>query len=108
GIKNTLDTYVDSNNEISLTDKLTFKVNESMESGQEIIKRVMRFFKEVYEAHHGSAIFVVSHGNTMRTFLQYIGYAKPHQIPASSIENTGYFQVDFDGEKFRVTEVSGI
>ena len=88
--------------------KMKYKHTEVMESAEEGALRLLNYIVKAEKKYHGKTILLVSHGNIMRSLLTHLGWAKFNELPVGSIENTGYFVLESDGENFRVMETSGI
>ena len=103
-----LNHILDIQNGMSEDEKFAYKSNPDMENGNEVVERVMKFFRSLEQSHKGETILVVSHGNTMRTLLFYLGYAKHHEIPAGSVINTGFVRLSQAGDSVKAEELSGV
>jgi broad specificity phosphatase PhoE len=103
-----LNEILDTDGIFTEEEKLTYKQNDMMESGEEMMKRFSHFLIPILEKSEGKTIVCVVHGNIMRTFLAYIEYVKHHEIPVGSVKNTGYVKLIYDGYRFHVQELSNI
>ncbi len=81
---------------------LEYKHTNEMESVEEAAIRLINYLKEILVIHKNQTIMIVSHGNIIRCFLNYIGHAKFHHLPSGSIENTGYVVIETDGNYFKI------
>lgn len=84
------------------------RLADDMESAEEVISRFITALREISVAYPGKQVLLVSHGNVMRSFLVHLGYATFKELPAHSLENTGYFILESDGVDFFLREVHGI
>lgn len=88
--------------------KMKYKHSERMESAEEGALRLLKYIIAAEEKYRGKTILLVSHGNIMRCLLTQLGWAKFDELPIGSIDNTGYFVLESDGENFEVIETFGI
>lgn len=88
--------------------KMRYKHTPSMESAEEGALRLLGFLKETAISREGEIILVVCHGNIMRSLLTYLGWAKYDELPNGSIENTGYFILETDGDNFSIKGTVGV
>ena len=88
--------------------KMQYKHSPSMESAQEGATRLLNFIKEIAVAYQGKTILVVAHGNIMKSLLTHLEYAKYDELPNGAIENTGFFVLESNGEKFNIMKTHGI
>lgn len=90
------------------TAKMKYKHTETMESAEEGALRLLKYIITAEKKYHGKTILLVSHGNIMRCLLTHLGWAKFDELPTGSIENTGYFVLESDGNTFEIIETWGI
>lgn len=88
--------------------KLAYKHGPEFESAEEGALRLLEFLKEIAVGYRDKTVLVVCHANIMKSLLTYLGWAKFDELPSGTIENTGYFVLETDGEKFLIRETSGI
>jgi len=93
-----------------LTEKewLQHRVDESMETGEEVVSRALLFLREIAVGNLGKTILTVCHGGIMRDLLVHLGWAKQSELRRFAIQNTGYFILESDGIDFFVTDTKGI
>lgn len=103
-----LNHVLDNQNDMSEEEKFAYKSNPDMENGNEVIERLMKFFREIEQKHIDETILIVSHGNTMRTLLFYLQYAKHHEFPAGAVKNTGYILFQQSSSQLIVKKVIDI
>jgi broad specificity phosphatase PhoE len=89
-------------------EKFFHKVTPDSESAEEAVNRFQAFLDTVVLLYKGKQILVVNHGGLMRFLLMKIGWAKFDELPSGSIENTGYYVLETDGETHIVREAHGI
>ncbi len=89
-------------------EKLEYRFSPEGESAYEAVNRLTGFIKELSQKHIGKNVLVAAHGNIMRMFLVVHGWANYHELPHGTIENTGYYVIDSDGEHFEITETYGV
>lgn len=89
-----------------LTDKEKMKIKlvQDMENEEEMLSRFIIFLREIATAYSGKAVLVVNHEHMMRILLIHTGFAKYDDLPAGSIDNTGYIKLVTDGVDFFVKE----
>lgn len=85
-------------------EKFLYKFFPDGESAQDAVNRFLKFLKEIIPLYEGKTILVVNHGEVMRRFLVYIGWAKFNELPVGTIKNTGYYVLETNGEKFNIKE----
>ncbi|MDE2311693.1 MAG: histidine phosphatase family protein [Patescibacteria group bacterium] len=88
--------------------KRNFKYSYAYESDNQIADRMLLFLRELAVTFLGKTLLVVAHGSIMRSTLMRLGYAVSDELPAGSIENTGYVVLQSDGVDFFVKETKGI
>jgi broad specificity phosphatase PhoE len=82
------------------------RLNEAMETNEEIVARMLSFLRETAITYPDKSILVVSHCDILLTFLAHIGYIRPDEI--LEFTNTGYFKLSSDGKEFSVQETKGL
>ena len=95
-------------NNLPKKERFKFKLQDNIESDEEIVSRLITFLRETAIAYPGKKILIVCHGGLMRTFLIHLGFAEYEELPSGSIKNTGYAVVESDGVDFFVKETFGI
>ncbi len=88
--------------------KRNFKYSYEYESDNDIAARMFLFLREIAVVFAGKTVLVVSHGSIMRGMLMHLGYATTGELPAGSIENTGYVVLESDGVDFFIKETKGV
>lgn len=86
--------------------KYLYKVDEDVESDEEVMSRFFTFLREVALANLNKKVLVVTHGGVMRTALVHLG--EFDELIPHSISNLGYFVLESDGVEFFVKEKHGI
>ena len=99
---------LEKRNNLPKKERFKFKLQNDIESDEEIISRLITFLRETAFAYPGKRILVVCHGGLMRFFLIHLGFAEYDQLPSGSIKNTGYIVLESDGIEFFVKETYGI
>jgi len=99
---------LEKRNSLPKEERFKFKLQNNIESDEEIVSRLITFLREAAIAYPGKKILVVCHGGLMRTFLIHLGFAEYEELSGGSIENTGYAIVESDGIDFFVRETKGI
>jgi phosphoserine phosphatase len=89
-------------------EKMNFRMVPDMESMEEAAKRLITFLREAGVVYAGENLLIVCHGGLMRYFLLKLGYASYAELPAGSIDNTGYLVVESDGIDFMIKETHGV
>ena len=92
----------------SESQRQTFKPYPDYESNSEIAGRMLTFLREAAVTYTAKTVLVVAHGSILRSLLFHLGFAKTDELPAGSIENTGYVVLQSDGVDFFVKETKGI
>ena len=86
----------------------SFKIDPDIETDEEISERFVVKLREIAVAYPGKTVLVVSHGGTIRSFLERMGYAPKGSLKGGSFKNAGYIKVLSDGVDFFIKEVNGI
>ena len=89
-------------------EKLNYKHSKLMESVTEGAVRLLSFINESIANASGKNILIVAHGNIMRSLLNYLGYAKFDELPAGSLENTGYFVLEENDSNYIIKNTVGV
>ena len=87
---------------------MAFKLEEGVETDQEIVSRVQRFLQIIHDKFADKQILTVCHGALMRVFLIYLDYARYGQFDADSVDNLGYVNIITDGVEIEILEVRGV
>lgn len=95
-------------NGLSDTEKMKIKLSEDMENEEEALARLIIFLREASVAYLGKTILVVCHGNIIRSLLVHLGEARYDELPAGTVENTGYVKLESDGIDFFIKEIVGV
>lgn len=93
---------------LSREEQLKFKFSDDYESDEELVSRFITALREIAVAYSNQTILVVSHGATLRTFLEHIAFDQFGQLPAGSIKNCASVKLESDGIDFFVKEVDEI
>lgn len=93
---------------LSDEERKKFKLDDDVESDEEVVSRFITSLREIAAAHPGKTVLVVSHGGCIRQFLMHAGYAPYGGLPPGAIGNTAYAVIDSDGVDFFIREVNGI
>jgi probable phosphoglycerate mutase len=93
---------------LSDSQKPHFKYSFGYESDADIAARMITFLREIAVGFAGKTVLVVAHGSIMRATLMHLGFARQEELPAGSIENTGYVVLESDGVDFFLKETKGI
>lgn len=93
---------------MSEEENFRYKIDESMESDEEVVTRLITFLREAAIANPGKTILMVTHGGMMRVFLNHIGFGDFRYFRTSYISNTAYMKLISDGVDFFVEETKGI
>jgi len=84
------------------------KLRADIESDEEIVTRMLTFFRETAVAYPDKNVLVVSHGSIIRSFLVKLGFATNQELSPGSIANLGFAQIDCNGVDFEVKMTEGI
>lgn len=95
-------------NQLSKDERLKYQFDEDIETDQELIRRLYRFFQKVHSAHPGEKLLTVSHAALLRTFLIYLDVARYGQMGYSSLDNLGYIIISTDGSLVELIKVHGL
>lgn len=90
------------------TDLWNYKIIDDMESEGEAVHRFMEFLKQTATSFEGKNVFIVGHGNLMRSFLVQLKYGTLKELKPGSLSNAGYIKVKCDGKSFSLEEVVGV
>ncbi len=93
---------------LTIQQRMNFKYEPTQESDAEVVSRTIVFLREIGAPYAGKTVLVVAHGSLMRSFLKHVGYAAYDELPAGSVDNTGYFVLETDGVDFFIKETKGI
>ena len=88
---------------------LEHKIDEGVETGEEVVSRVFTFIREVAIGNPGKTILIVCHGGVMQNLLVHLGWSGQNELRAgTAIQNTAYFVLETDGSDMRVISTKGI
>lgn len=93
---------------LSEEDSWNFKLDEDVETDEEIVSRFLVHIREIAVAYPNKTVLVVSHGGPLRMFLAKTGYATKKELPGGAFKNGGYIKVLSDGVNFFIKEAEGI
>lgn len=99
---------LDKLQDLSEEESWSFKVDQDVESDQELVERFMLKLREIAASFPGKNVLVATHGGCIRTFLMKTGYVKYGELPPGAFKNAGYVKVLSDGLDFFIEEVQGI
>lgn len=85
-----------------------FKLHPSMENDIELMQRYDGFLSDTYQKYKGKNLLAVSHGDFMRTSLIHLSFCKYGELHGGSIENLGYYVLEFDDENRKIVKTQGI
>lgn len=88
--------------------KHAYKYAPDIDSAEEAAQRLIQYMREISVAYPGKTVLLVNHGNNIRSFLTYIGYAKYDSLPSGAIKNGAYVVLTCDGVDFFVKETYGV
>ncbi len=106
-LKKLLTDFVEKLEQLPDEEYWNYKHFPDMESEQEALDRFTTTLKKIAAEHPGKKILVVGHGNLMRNFLNFTGYANHHELPPMSFANAGYIVTKTNGAKFMLEDVFG-
>ena len=95
---------LEERNNLPKEKRFKFKLQNDIESDEEVISRLITFLRETAFAYPEEKILIVCHGGLMRLFLIHLGFVEYNQLPSGSIKNTAYFVLESDGIEFFVKE----
>lgn len=87
---------------------LKHRIDDSVETGEEVVSRVLTFIREVAVGNPGKTILTVCHGGLMRDLLVHLGWADQRSLRKYAIQNTAYFVLETDGSDMKVISTEGI
>jgi len=93
---------------LSENGRMQFRIADDAESYQEMIERLLQFFRPAALAYPGKNVLVVSHGGLMRLLLVYLGWAEHGELPPGAVTNAGLIVLQSDGIEFWVEHVDGV
>lgn len=99
---------LEESKELAKAERMTFRLDEDVETDQELIDRLYRFFKIVHKQFPNQKVLTVSHGALMRVFLIYLDIARYGQMGYSSMDNLGYLIITTDGQEVELLMAHGI
>ena len=79
-----------------------------VETNEQIVARVFTFLREVSIAHQNQTVLVGTHGGILRQVLIHLGFATEAALPAGSVKNLAYVELESDGVEFSVKEIAGV
>lgn len=101
-----LENLIESYRELSDEEINKHKVDESYESNDEMISRVITFLREIAVANSGKTVLIVSHGSLLRTLLIHLGYFTHKDAPYRIIYSAGFVKLMSDGVEFKILEIN--
>jgi len=103
-----LQTALDIREQLSREERFRYRTEETMETDEEMMARMITFLRQTALAYSGKTVLVVSHGAMMRTLLIHLGWAEYGELEGGAIENSGFIVLDSDGVDFFVKETDGV
>jgi broad specificity phosphatase PhoE len=89
-------------------EQFSFKLNDEIESDEEIATRLITFLRQTATAYPEETIGIVCHGGIIRALLLKLGYGTREQLSHGAIKNLCYVVVDADASDFFVRHTDGI
>jgi broad specificity phosphatase PhoE len=90
------------------SEKWSFKLDEDVESDEELVGRFITQLREIAVSSPGKNVLVVTHSGCIRIFVIKTGYATREQFPIGSFRNGGYVKVLSDGIDFFIEKIKGM
>ncbi|MDP4011710.1 MAG: histidine phosphatase family protein [Candidatus Roizmanbacteria bacterium] len=88
---------------------LKHRIDDTVETGEEVVSRVFTLIREVAIGHPGKTILIVCHGGVMQNLLVHLGWAGQNELRrGAAIQNTAYFVLETDGSDMKVVSKEGI
>ncbi len=91
---------------LSKEENWKFKYADDHESDEEMMTRLLAFFREVAVAWPEKTILVVAHGGIIRVLLMHLGYNIEHK--PGVVKNGAYIKLLSNGDEFQVEKLNGI
>lgn len=98
----------DEARELTREARMSFRLADDIETEQEMISRLFRFFQKIHPLYPGKRVLTVCHGALMRVFLVYLDFARHGQLGFHSIDNLGYIVINTDGHEVDLLEARGV
>ncbi|PIR62927.1 MAG: hypothetical protein COU65_00810 [Candidatus Pacebacteria bacterium CG10_big_fil_rev_8_21_14_0_10_42_12] len=100
---------LDEYHQAPLADQLKWKVVDDMESLEDVLERVIPFFRKISETHKDKTILMVTHANVILSLLAHFAFVESlNQLPYGSIKNTCYIKVQKEEDSFKIVDLFGI
>lgn len=93
---------------LSSREWLTHRIDETVETGEEMLDRFMRFIRELAAVNSAKNILIVCHGDLIRTLLVHLQWGEAKDLSCRAIKNTAYIVLQSNGVDFVVKETQGI
>lgn len=100
--------YFDRLKNLSHEERLNHKLENNIESDEEMVNRLLLFLRETAIANQGKNILVVTHGGILRVLLIHMGVFTYGEINNMRVENTAHIKLDSDGVEFFLKDMNGI
>lgn len=100
--------YIDLLKALNKEDRRKHRIDESVESDEEVTTRLITFLRETAITHPGKTILVGTHGGILRMILLHTGYITYEQSDSIIVTNGGYVKLETDGVDFFVREAIGL
>jgi broad specificity phosphatase PhoE len=100
--------YFDKLKNLSHEKRLSHKLDNDIESDEEMVNRLLLFLRETAIASRGKNVLVVTHGGVLRVLLIHMGIFTYEEISNMRVENTARIKLDSDGIDFFLKDMHGI
>ena len=101
-------TIIHNKSSLSEAEKHTLKFEKEIESGEEMISRIVTFLKKTAQTYPGEKVIAITHGEVIRFLAIHFNIATYEEVPAGTIENTAYMILETNGEDISVKQVQGL
>ncbi len=99
---------IEQRNQLADKDKLRFRLDEGIETGEDIINRSVSFLKKIAADYLDKTILMVTHGTVLRYLLVHLGYGTHEDLTLAVVDNTATIILKTDGKEFIVDQTEGI
>ncbi len=89
-------------------EKLSFKLDEDVESDEEVISRLLNFLRQTALAYPDKNVLVVTHSGVIRVLLFHLGWLTREEQESVRIKNLATIQLDCDGTEFFIRNTTNI
>lgn len=94
--------------ELDKDERMAFSLSDEIETDQELVNRLYRFFQKIHSEHQGQKVLTICHGALMRVFLIHIDVARYGQMGYKSFDNLGYLVINTDGHNIELIMAHGL